>query len=103
VVGREADAGHPIGVSFFLDGVLALGKGVPQLDGLVPAARDDLTVVNRESHAEDILYGIPSVSEIYRSYRMPKWFGVFYVLSFPYPHQVALTKFHAWNFKSFRT
>lgn len=56
VVGGEADAGHPIGVTFFLDGVFALGKGVPQLDGLVPAARDDLTVVNGESHAEDILY-----------------------------------------------
>ena len=55
VVGGESDARDPIGVTFFLDGVLALGKGVPQLDGLISAARDDLTVVSGESNAQDIL------------------------------------------------
>ena len=38
-----------------LDGVLALGKGVPQLDGVVPADGDDLPVVSRESDREHIL------------------------------------------------
>lgn len=55
VVGREAHARNPVRVSFFLDGVLALGKGVPQLDRLVAAARDDLTVVGRERHAQHVL------------------------------------------------
>ena len=55
VVGREPNAGHPVGVTLLLDGVLALSKGVPQLDGLVAGSRDNLTIVSRESHAHDIL------------------------------------------------
>ena len=42
-------------MSLLLDGVLALGQGVPQLDGLVPGAGDDLTVVGREGHRHDVL------------------------------------------------
>ena len=37
------------------DRVLALGQGVPQLDGLVPAARDNLTVVPGEGNAVYVL------------------------------------------------
>jgi len=48
VVGGESDGGDPILVPILLDGVLALGKGVPQLDGLVPADGDDLPVVSGE-------------------------------------------------------
>jgi hypothetical protein len=33
-------------MEIYLDGVLALGKSIPQLDGLVSAARDNLTVVS---------------------------------------------------------
>ena len=55
VVGREPDAGHPVGVTLLLDGVLALGKGVPQLDGLVARSRNNLTIVRRESNTQDIL------------------------------------------------
>ena len=55
VVGREAHAGHPVAVPLLLDGVLALGERVPQLDGLVPGAGDDLTVVGREGHRHDVL------------------------------------------------
>lgn len=55
VVRRETDARHPVGVTVLLDGVLALGEGVPQLDGLVPGAGDDLTVVSAEGNREDIL------------------------------------------------
>jgi len=54
-VGREPNAGNPVGVTFLLDGILADSKGVPQLDCSVPGSTDDLTVVGRESHTEDIL------------------------------------------------
>ena len=42
-------------MSLVLDGVLALGQSVPQLDGLVPAGRHDLPVVNREGHGQNVL------------------------------------------------
>jgi len=50
VIGREAHARDPIGVTILLDGELALSEGVPQLDGLVPRARHDLTVIGREGN-----------------------------------------------------
>ncbi len=37
------------------DGELAVAEGIPQLDGAVARARDDLTVVGREGHGEDIV------------------------------------------------
>jgi len=52
--GRETNAGNPLGVVVLSDGVLALSKGVPQLDGLVARCRDNLTVVSRESNAQDV-------------------------------------------------
>lgn len=55
VVRRETDARDPIAVAIFLDGVLALGQGVPQLDGLVTGSGHDLTVVNGEGDRQDIL------------------------------------------------
>ena len=55
IVGGEPDGGDPVLVPILLDGVLALGKGVPQLDGLVPAGGDDLPVVSGESDREHIL------------------------------------------------
>lgn len=55
VVGRESDARNPVGVTLILDGVLALSQGVPQLDGLVSGARNDLTVVDREGDRQDVL------------------------------------------------
>jgi len=42
-------------VTLLLDGVLALSKGVPQLDGLVAGSGDNLTIVSGESHAHHIL------------------------------------------------
>merc|ERR1711881_317967 len=56
-VGGEGHAGDPLGVALGLldDGVLALTKGVPELDGLVAGSGDDLTVVGGESNREDIL------------------------------------------------
>ena len=53
-VGRKADARDPLGVVVLSDGVLALSKDVPQLDGLVAGSRHDLTVVRRESDGQHI-------------------------------------------------
>lgn len=46
VVRREPNARHPIGVAFLRNSVLALSEGVPQLDRLVPTARDNLPIVD---------------------------------------------------------
>jgi len=54
-VGREPDAADPVAVTLVLDGVLALGQGVPQLDGLVPAGGHDLPVVSGEGHRQHVL------------------------------------------------
>merc|ERR1719199_2042825 len=51
----EADAGDPVGVVLLDDGVLALGEGVPQLDGLIAGTGDDLTVVSGEGDGVDVL------------------------------------------------
>ena len=53
-VGAEANAGDPLGVAVLLDVVLALAEGVPELDGPVTGAGDDLPVVGREADGEDI-------------------------------------------------
>ena len=42
-------------MTLLLDGVLALGKSVPQLDGLVARSRNNLTIVSAESNAQDVL------------------------------------------------
>ena len=49
------DAADPVRVSLVTDGVLALGEGVPQLDGLVPAGGHDLPVVGGEGHGHHVL------------------------------------------------
>jgi hypothetical protein len=55
LVGGEAHAGDPLGVAILDDGELALTEGVPELDGAVARARDDLTVVGGEGDGEDVL------------------------------------------------
>ena len=52
--GRETDARNPVVVLILLNGVLALTECVPQLDGLVATRRDDLSVVRRETNAENV-------------------------------------------------
>lgn len=54
-VGGEPDAGDPLGVALVGDGVLAVTKGVPELDGPVARAGDDLTVVGGEGDGEDVI------------------------------------------------
>mmetsp|Transcript_4946 Transcript_4946/g.8723 ORF Transcript_4946/g.8723 Transcript_4946/m.8723 type:complete len:347 (-) Transcript_4946:100-1140(-) len=53
--GAEAHAGHPLRVALLGHGVLALAKGVPQLDSLVARPRHNLAVVSRECHGQHIL------------------------------------------------
>jgi len=52
---RETDAGDPFGMSFLLDGVFADAESVPQFDGAIAGAGDDLSVVSGEGDAEDVL------------------------------------------------
>lgn len=54
-VGAEAHARHPVGMSLVSDGVLAVTQGVPQLDGPVTRARDDLAVVGGEGNGENVV------------------------------------------------
>lgn len=54
-VGAEANAGNPLGVALVGDGELAVTQGVPQLDGAVTGAGDDLTVVGGERDGENIV------------------------------------------------
>ena len=41
-------------MAILLDIILALSKGVPELDGLVTGARDNLPVISTEADREDI-------------------------------------------------
>lgn len=54
-VGAEADARGPLSVALLGDGVLAITEGVPELDRAVARAGNDLSVVGREAHGEDIV------------------------------------------------
>mmetsp|Transcript_11114 Transcript_11114/g.15943 ORF Transcript_11114/g.15943 Transcript_11114/m.15943 type:complete len:361 (+) Transcript_11114:135-1217(+) len=54
-VRAEADTGNPFFVAIFLDGVFALSKSVPQVDGTVTGAGHNLTVVRRECNGENVL------------------------------------------------
>jgi len=56
----ESYTGNPLGVSLSLssstvNGVLALSKSIPKLDGLITGSRNNLSVVYRESNRENIL------------------------------------------------
>lgn len=55
MVGWEPNTGHPVRMTLLRNGVFAFSKSVPQLDGLVPTARDNLSIVYWESHAQNIL------------------------------------------------
>jgi len=61
-VWREAHARNPVTVGILSDGVLALAKGVPELDGAIARARHDLTVVSRESNAQHVLLVVVELS-----------------------------------------
>lgn len=54
-VGAEANAASPLGVALLGDGVLAVTKSVPELDGAVAGAGHNLTVVGREGDGEHIV------------------------------------------------
>jgi hypothetical protein len=54
-VGREPDARDPLGVALVGDGVLAVTEGVPELDGAVARAGDDLAVVGGEGDGQNVV------------------------------------------------
>ena len=54
-IGRESDTADPFAMAFFCDGELAVTQGVPELDGLISAATDYLSVVGGEGDGEDIV------------------------------------------------
>ena len=72
VVRREPDARHPFSVTFFLDSVLALSQGVPQLDGLVPGSGDNLTIVGGESDTQNIVVVILEAASGASSRQIPQ-------------------------------
>lgn len=71
-VGRELDAAGPEGVVVFLDDEFALAKRVPQADGAVTRARDDLTIVGAEGNAQDVLLVANEASGGSSSLNVPK-------------------------------
>lgn len=54
-VRAEANARDPLGVALVGDGVLAVTKSVPQLDGAVTGTGDDLAVVGREGDGQNVV------------------------------------------------
>ena len=58
-VGRESDIRNPFCMCFFTDGVLALTKSIPKLDGLITRSRYNLSVVSREGNTQYI-FGVTS-------------------------------------------
>jgi hypothetical protein len=54
-VGAEPHAGDPFGVALLGDCVLAVSKGVPELDSSVARSRDNLSVVCGEGDRENIV------------------------------------------------
>eukprot|EP01084_Bolivina_argentea_P024166 45079_1 len=57
-VGRKANARHPLSVGTgggVIDGEFALAEGVPQIDGLIPGATDNLSIIGRKSHRQNVL------------------------------------------------
>ena len=45
---------NPVSVHVLGDGILALSKGVPELDGLVATAGDDLTVITSDPRSRKL-------------------------------------------------
>lgn len=69
---RESDARNPLSVAIVVDGELAFSKGVPKLNRLISGSRNDLSVVVRESHRENILSVSNKSSGGYTSIEVPK-------------------------------
>lgn len=63
-------------MAILLNGELALTKSVPQLDGLIARSGDDLTVVSREGHREDILLVANETAGGKASVQVPKTEGL---------------------------
>ena len=62
-------------MSLFLDGVLALGKSIPEFDGFVTGARHDLPIVGGKGHAHDVLGVILKATSGLAGRQVPKTKG----------------------------
>jgi hypothetical protein len=54
-IGGETHTTDPFSMTFFCDGEFAVSEGIPEFNGLVPAATDYLSVVGGERDGEDIV------------------------------------------------
>jgi len=54
-VWAESDAGNPLRVTLLGDGKLAVPESVPELDGSVTGARNDLSVIGGEGDGKNII------------------------------------------------
>lgn len=52
---RKSDAGDPVSVVFFDNGVFALSEGVPKLDGFISGTGNNLTIVSGEGDGVHVL------------------------------------------------
>jgi len=71
-IGREANLANPLGVTLICDGVLALTKGVPELDGLVARTRNNLAVIAGEGNRENILLVIDKAAGGFTGFEVPE-------------------------------
>jgi len=73
----ELNGGDPFGVAVLaLLSPLALAKSIPELDGLITAGRDDLSVVSTESNAHNVFLVASKRGAGYASLNIPKSEGL---------------------------
>jgi hypothetical protein len=51
----ESNTGNPFRVTLLGDGELAVSEGVPELDGSVSGARNDLSIIGGEGNGENVI------------------------------------------------
>ena len=63
-------------MTLFGDSKLAVAQGIPQLDCAIARAGDDLTVVGREGHGEDIVGMADEAAGCHTSCKLPQTKGL---------------------------
>ena len=63
-------------MAFICNGVFAVAQGIPQLDGTVARARDDLSVIGREGDGEDIVVVTDEATSCCTGRELPKAEGL---------------------------
>jgi hypothetical protein len=75
-IGRESYTADPFAMSFFCDGELAVAEGVPELDCLISATTDYLSVVGREGDGEDVVGVADEATGGFASVEIPETEGL---------------------------